>query len=254
MSWAAGRRLLIALIVGAVLLIVLGAFTFSAVYKAPSCTDGKQNQDETGVDCGGSCAYACAVDASLPTVTFARAVHPTPERTDLIAEIQNPNAAYAVKGAHYTAELFARDGSTLATKEGTIDLPPRGSGPTPLFIANLYRGNAEVAQAFISFDDSSLYWYRYTDTRALPEIDTPDFERIDPPRVRAQVSNPTASTIQNIRLVATVFDEKGVAIGASETRIESLAPRATASAVFTWNSAFLTDTPRASVRAILPLP
>lgn len=36
---------------------------------APSCTDGIQNGDETGVDCGGSCPNACLAQINLP-VTF----------------------------------------------------------------------------------------------------------------------------------------------------------------------------------------
>ena len=33
----------------------------SSTCAAPSCTDGRQNGDETGVDCGGSCSTACLV-------------------------------------------------------------------------------------------------------------------------------------------------------------------------------------------------
>src|SRR5262245_15346669 len=60
MSWASGRRFsIIALIVGVIALVV-AAVTFFSMQKAPSCVDNLQNQDEEGVDCGGSCSYLCA--------------------------------------------------------------------------------------------------------------------------------------------------------------------------------------------------
>src|SRR3989344_6201594 len=68
MSWAAGRRFIILCIVGAVVIAFLAAISIATFYKSPSCSDGKQNQDETGVDCGGSCAYLCKAKKPTPTV------------------------------------------------------------------------------------------------------------------------------------------------------------------------------------------
>jgi hypothetical protein len=39
--------------------------------SAPTCTDKAKNGDETGVDCGGSCALACPCDASAPPANGA---------------------------------------------------------------------------------------------------------------------------------------------------------------------------------------
>ncbi len=39
----------------------------------PSCQDGQQNQDETGIDCGGSCQRDCAVEATVLSSTFTSA-------------------------------------------------------------------------------------------------------------------------------------------------------------------------------------
>jgi len=44
-------------------------FKFTKQGVAPSCTDGIQNGNETGVDCGGSCPNVCLLQINLP-VTF----------------------------------------------------------------------------------------------------------------------------------------------------------------------------------------
>ena len=55
MSWAARRRLIISFIVGGVLILLLIFIGYKTFYRIPTCTDNKENQDETGIDCGGSC-------------------------------------------------------------------------------------------------------------------------------------------------------------------------------------------------------
>ena len=56
-SWAAKKQLTYLLFA-----LVAVAGLIAAIWlniTAPSCTDGKQNQDEQGIDCGGVCAKEC---------------------------------------------------------------------------------------------------------------------------------------------------------------------------------------------------
>jgi hypothetical protein len=52
MSWAGNRRLLIIAGVLFVIIVVLSVILILTLPKEPSCSDGLQNQDESGVDCG----------------------------------------------------------------------------------------------------------------------------------------------------------------------------------------------------------
>src|SRR3989344_7202851 len=92
MSWAARRRFIILLIIGAVVVAFLTTVGIATFYDAPSCTDSKQNQDETGIDCGGSCSRICTAEAQPPTVLFTKAIQNGEGRVDVIAEIENKNA------------------------------------------------------------------------------------------------------------------------------------------------------------------
>ena len=72
MSWAMRRRFIYGGSVLLVLTLVLGALFWDFLYSAPTCTDGKKNGDEKGIDCGGSCQILCTTDALTPVVIFAK--------------------------------------------------------------------------------------------------------------------------------------------------------------------------------------
>lgn len=253
MSWASGRR---ALIIGGIvvaLLIVAGLIAYSVFHQAPSCTDGKQNQDEEGVDCGGSCTYLCAASADEPSVRFARAIRQN-GRTDVIAYVENPNAS-AARAARYTVELYGADRALLAEKSGMLDLPPRDYGAVPLYIPGAYDGGEEVAQAFLSFDDGSFKWFRLGDPLTALVAESPQLVGTpEAPRVTAVFRNPSVASVRKAKAVATVFDAQGNVIAASQTVLPDLGPGGSAEAVFTWNEPFTANAARIDARILLAVP
>ena len=52
MSWASRRRSIYLSIVLAVIFVIVAPIVFFVLNKEPTCTDDKQNGDETGIDCG----------------------------------------------------------------------------------------------------------------------------------------------------------------------------------------------------------
>lgn len=253
MSWAAARRALIIGIILVAVLAVVGIIAFLTLHKAPSCTDGLQNEDERGVDCGGSCAYLCSADVAAPVISFVRDLRLPNGRTDVIAYLENPNSTAAARAVPFTITLYGPDRVVIAEKQGVVDLPPRGAGATPVYVPNFFSGSQEVAQAFLDIDETGLLWSRYEDKRLLPVIDDPELEGADAPRVRVGVENPHATALRNVRLVVTVFDGEGNAIGASQTVIAELLPGARTEAVFTWNAPFVGTPSVVDVKSVIPL-
>ena len=101
MSWATKRRFVILSIVGAFVIAFLAILSFTIFYKTPSCTDGIQNQGETGIDCGGPCPYLCTSQELPPTVLFTKTVSNGAGRTDVIASVENQNQTAAAIGVPY---------------------------------------------------------------------------------------------------------------------------------------------------------
>lgn len=250
LSWSERRRFLV--IGGAALLalVLAGLLAFSFLHKAPSCTDGVQNGDETGIDCGGSCAYVCSVTVEAPRITFARAVA-TGGRTDVIAYVENRNRDEEAKAAAYTVELFDESGRLIGSDEGVLDLPARAI--VPLFASSLAPGLAFTPRAFVSFSEDTK-WRLMKEARAEPAVSDVVLLTGDNPRVTATVTNPSATGMGERAAVATVFDARGIAIAASRTVTQALAPRGSTQAVFTWPEPFNGEATKVEVRVVPQLP
>lgn len=252
MSWASKRRLIIFSIVGSFVAFVLAVVAIAIFYQVPSCTDRKQNQDETGIDCGGSCSYLCTASVQKATPRFTRHFSPQDGRTDVISYIDNPNSNAAAVGVRYTIELYAMDNTIVAKKEGVLELPP--SATVPVYVPNFFSGYQDVKQAFLTIDTDSFRWFPYDDERIVPVYrNDAVLTGTDRPRVTATLQNPSAYPLRDITVVATLFNGEGNAFSASQTVIPYIAPQSSANATFTWNQPFLETPVRIDVVPVVPL-
>ena len=236
MSWSQNRQRLIEIILTLCGVAIIAAVIIATIYKAPSCMDNKQNQNETGVDCGGPCSYLCSVDETAPRVAFVRAVSPQAGRTDVIAYIDNTNTNAQVQGAKYTVDVYDLNNKLVASKNGTVNLPPNTT--VPVFIPDFYLGPGLITTAFLTFDPSSLMWQRSSTRPILPAQSQLQIFDGPTPKITATLTNPIAYPIYNEKVVATVFNEKNNAIAASHTVIPILAAQGSVPIVFTWNNEF----------------
>ena len=253
MSWAARRRFIIALIVGAVVVAFLATLSIATLYKAPSCTDGVQNQDETGVDCGGACSYLCIEQQHPPTVLFTKAIQNGTGRTDIIASVENKNVAVAAKNVPYSITLYGADQSLIQRVTGTLDLPPSVS--VPIFVPDIPSGKQVVANAFLDIDASAPQWFSLpVDPRIMPTVsNTKHSGPSDAPRIEAVLSNPSITTLTNVKAIVLVRNDRGDVIAASSTIVPIIPAQGRATATFTWNGAFSSASASVEVVPIIPL-
>ncbi|MDZ4260558.1 MAG: hypothetical protein U1A25_02735, partial [Candidatus Sungbacteria bacterium] len=88
-------------------LLVAAFFTIKRVIPEPTCFDNKRNQNESGVDCGGSSCFSCELKYPRPiTVFWARAVAVNEESYDLAAEIENSNERLSSVAIEYEFTLY----------------------------------------------------------------------------------------------------------------------------------------------------
>ncbi len=87
----------------------------------PTCTDGIQNGDETGIDCGGSCPNACLSQINLPVTFEGSSVNYTVtdfggNASTKIVDPTNASNMVMKSDKTVTAELWA--GTTIGTNSG----------------------------------------------------------------------------------------------------------------------------------------
>jgi hypothetical protein len=254
MSWAARRRFVILLIIGAVVVAFLTTVGVATFYDAPSCSDGKQNQGEIGVDCSGPCSSICTSEAQSPTVLFTKAIPNGAGRVDVIARVENKNADAAAKNVPYIVTLYGADQSLIQEISGNVDLPPGTS--VPVFIPGISSGKQTNVRAFLEIDSSSPRWFYMTsDPRIMPAVSNTKLGGIaSAPRIEAVLTNPSIFTLTNTKVIVLVRNDKGDVIAASSTIIPAIPAQGKMTATFTWNVAFQNMPASIEIVPIVQLP
>lgn len=254
MSWASRRRFIILSIIGAIILAFFAIVSFSLFHKAPSCSDGVQNQGEAGVDCGGPCPYLCTADEHAPTVLFTKAIPSGTGRTDIVASIENVNANVAARSVPYSVTLYGVGQVLIRQVSGVVDLPPAAT--VPVFIPGVVNGNQQVMGAFLTIDAAKARWFTMTsDPRTIPVVSNTTLSGSNTsPRIDAILTNPSTTALTNVPAVVLVRSAQGEVIAVSRTIVPSIPAQGQATATFTWNGTFGSPVASIEVIPVIPLP
>jgi hypothetical protein len=115
------------LIVGIYLLIffLLGWMIYSLMKPGPTCTDGKKNQNETGIDCGGVCRACEKTYQTQDLIIKEKAFVPGGQgKYDVMVRVSNPNNQIAGSSFSYDIKLKDASGIVLAEKSGKSFILP----------------------------------------------------------------------------------------------------------------------------------
>lgn len=236
LSWAAKRKTLYSLAFVATLLLFVAAPTTYILYRPPTCTDGKQNQAEQGVDCGGPCVNLCQEKELEPIVLWQRSFEVGPGAYNVIAYVQNPNVDSAAIQVPYLFRLYNSDQVLIGERTGKINLPPNKS--FPVFEANVPSGKQVPTRVSFEFR-AKPYWVRQKSVFPDVRINNVVLSREDAnPLLNAEIENRELSTYDRVPVVAILYDTAGNAVAASRTILDSIEGQSTQSVVFTWPKPF----------------
>ena len=254
MSWAARRRFIILLTVGAAVATLVAIFGFTVFYHTPTCTDGTENQGEQGVDCGGPCPYLCTALEQAPTVLFTQPIENGNGRTDIVAMVRNNNLTAGAKNVPYRVALYDDQHLLLAQVGGTLDLPPGAA--EPVYIPGVSVGKQKAANAFLSVDASAIRWFSLpADPRIMPTVSgTTVSGTTSTPRVVTTLGDPSATPLRGVRAFVFVYDRSENVIAASQTILPLIPSQGQAVATFTWSVPFPVAPASVQVIPIIPLP
>lgn len=246
MNWATRRRFLYAFGVLLLFVALFGASLFSKYYRPPTCSDGIQNQEEVGIDCGGPCIVACRSQVAPPIVLWSR-VFPLAEGvSNAVAYVENSNMGMGTAQAQYEFKLYDEDNVLVAQRKGVTFIAPNEK--FTVFESRIFTGSRVAKTAFFQFTgfgpwvktDASKKPLMFVRGESASEIETA-------PRVNAVLMNGTLSLISNIDVSAIVYDKDENAIAASATKIDAL-PKDTPVAVsFTWPKPFPSSVARIEI-------
>lgn len=113
------RLVIIGVYLAIFLLVVLGVYYWQK--PKPSCFDGKQNQNEEGLDCGGICAKKCEIVAQQNIVVLGAGFVDSgvANNIDVFGEISNPNQTLGSGSFQYQFTIENPAGSLIASYSDT---------------------------------------------------------------------------------------------------------------------------------------
>lgn len=225
------------------LLLVIGVPVYFKYFNpAPSCFDGKQNQDELGIDCGGdTCSKLCAFQAKDPIIVFERLYEASPGNYTAIVLVENPNQGVFAREVAYIFKIYDKDNILLYEIPGSTFAPP---GRTfPIFASSILTGNRKASKVtFAIAGGAGIKWEKGEwDESDLKVMNVTNRVVNSKSRIEAIVSNTEVYEIKNLQVVAVVYDASGNAVEASATIIPSIEGKESSKIVFAWNNEFLFD-------------
>ena len=254
MSWSFRRQLIIIFLLLLVFSSVVFAYVEPIIFRAPSCTDGKKNGDETGVDCGGSCINLCTSEAKNPTVLWERSFNITEDVYNSIAYIENQNPA-GISALPYEFRLYDTKGLFITRVDGTAIVPP--SGRYAIVETGIKTGNAVVGTTTFTWLTPTVPWMRIDPKISSLRIQTSKISldlSNSVPKLFATItdSSPTI-TLRNINIAAILYDANDNAISISKTYVHDLAPDVNLPIFFTWPKTFSTPIVRYEILPIIDI-
>jgi Mg-chelatase subunit ChlD len=236
--WSAKRR--ITYLVGAglfiIIFIILPVIFLSR--DTPTCFDQKQNGDEKGIDCGGTCELLCGFEATKPNVLWNRAFKVSKNIYSATAYVENTNVSSEAENAAYTFTFYNSANQVIGSRSGTTYIPKNKIfavfEPTisleeaPARTTFAFNGEIRFVKSLTTVPDLTV-----RNKRLVRESSTP--------RVEATLKNDSVENLRNIEVTALVYDGKDNVIGSSRTYVDQILAGATSDVVFTWPEAFQTQ-------------
>lgn len=231
MSWASKRRFTYTSIVVIFLLLVVGLPSFMFFYEKPTCFDGKQNQDELGIDCGGSCELICEENIIDLKVLWSRHFKVTNGVYNAVAYVENSNFNAIARNVPYTFKIFDKDNILIIERKGSTFISAKGI--VPVFESGLITGERIPTRTTFEFRrDPNWETVDYDVNFVVQNIDLSNENT--KPRIDAVLVNNGVDDYSDVPVVVTVFDIEGNASASSRTVVKFIEGRTSVPIVFTW--------------------
>jgi hypothetical protein len=242
MTWAFKRQFFYV----SVLLIFFALLGFLVSYpylnKPPTCFDSKQNGDEKGVDCGGSCALACIFEVDKLSVFWARAFEIVPGRYNAVAYLENQNINTAIHKIKYKFRFADKNNIYIGKREGETSIPTAGT--FAIFEPAVDLGNSIPVYTSFEFTEVPI-WVKVSkekiDQLKIFISDIKLENEKESPTLSALIENQSLFMIPDVNVVTILYDYLGNAISASRTYFELLKGEEVKRAYFTWPLPFDTE-------------
>lgn len=234
-SWGL-RRQLVGFLLFLILAVASGYGIYTQLIPRATCSDGRQNSTETGVDCGGACSRVCSGEAEDLRVAWSKVFPSTIAGAyDVAALVLNPNLAHGLSELHYRFSLFDADNKLVAEREGDTFVNP--GEQVALYEPNIATGRRVPLRAYVQFEgpEYELPWRKgLIPIRPVLSVDSAQLNAEEDPELVGQLANRSIADAVGIQAVAILLDKDEVPIGVRSSYFDSLKRNKAIPLFFSW--------------------
>lgn len=239
LSWNIRHKLIYFGIVAGIILVGLFMLIWPSLNRQPTCFDRKQNGDESGVDCGGSCFQVCSAEAYKLVTLWARAFPVTESTYNLMAYVENQNREAGVVKISYEFRVYDEGNIFLGRREGSTFIS--SNDRTAIFEGGIDLGNKVPGRVDFTFTSVPVWTKITREQRNSLAVSVEDKVLVDAttdPKLTARVANNTLRDMRRVDVYAILYDANDNVLTTSKTFIDMLPKNQKVPIVFTWPQPF----------------
>ncbi|NTW15680.1 MAG: hypothetical protein HGA38_04950 [Candidatus Moranbacteria bacterium] len=222
-------------------LSLVGIGAYFALRTPPSCTDGRKNGGETGVDCGGSCGACPEVLAPEALVIREASVVPgnSASESDAVFKIYNPNDTIGASSVSYDVIFRDTGGSEIGRVSGVDSVLPQ---ETKIVLAIGAAVSGKAVSADIVFRDAK--WQRFSGYQERPRLSVyrTRFETVTSGAFYGQaigtLRNESPYDFRTVTVKVVLRDSSGKPLSVNQTDLNTLLSGDVRDITLPWPSAF----------------
>jgi hypothetical protein len=213
------------IIIGSLFLLLVAGVSFwiwYVVQPKPTCYDGMQNQNETGIDCGGICAVACEKEPAFKEVSvdYAKFFEVAPYTYDVLGEVRNGNPDFGSPSFRYEFTLLDATGTVLAARQGDSYILP--SEKKLIAAQRLETGGKNAVSAKLVISDNQWIELDEFSSIALSVRNSSFGPAAGGYKASGVVVNDTGYDFEEIDVIVVLLDKDNNAIGAAPSVMNAL--------------------------------
>ena len=232
------RRILITIGILFVMLVTLNVIR-AENSKQPTCFDGLQNGQETGIDCGGTCSKVCLDEINNLVVWWERPFKVAHGVYNTVAYVENQNLYSGIQKIYYEFRLYDKDNILVSQPvQGSTFI--EANKRSAIFESGITTGDNEAYTVFFHIN-SVQDWDRVSQEYSynLFKITEPTLtNQTTAPKLSATVRNESFINFEEVPVVAILYNQKGNAIAASQTFIDILEQGTEQKVFYSWPEPF----------------
>lgn len=214
-----GKQIIFGVIYGSIFLGFIIFVYYSFIKQAPSCVDKKQNQDETGVDCGGNICGPCLgtpkdIEVSFNKIFFVN-------DPIVIVRLSNPNNYVGAKKLDYKIDVLDAEQNVIKSLDGETFIYP-GDQEKNLVFPLLGLTNARTLRVNIKEPE----WLLVKDFERADFTFVRSVKKIENGRIfiEGEIKSNEKLLFGDVEIGAFFYDKTKAMVGVSKTKVQDVKP------------------------------